>query len=79
MNRPFVERGTRERESLLFFPPNREPVHRLISVIFQFGSLRTADVFPVVASLPPAGETGAEKTGCSRRLIVWEKIPIIPE
>ena len=38
--------------------------------------LRTADVFPVVASLPPknkffsAGETEAEKIGCSRRLVV---------
>ena len=33
------------------------------------GSLRTADVFPVVASIPPsAGETRAEKNRCSRRL-----------
>ena len=31
----------------------------------DWSSLRTADVFPVAASLPPAG---AEKTGCSCRL-----------
>ena len=35
-------------------------------VSYFIPSLRTADVFPVVASLP--GETKAEKTGCSRRL-----------
>ena len=29
VNRPLVERGTRERGKL-FFSPNREPVHRLV-------------------------------------------------
>ena len=37
-----------------------------IFVSYFIPSLRTADVFPVVVSLP--GETKAEKTGCSRRL-----------
>ena len=36
-------------------------------------SLRTAEVFPVVASLLPAGETKAEKTGYSRSLQVLQK------
>ena len=51
MNRPLVERGIREREkpslSLLFFspnsyffPPNREPVHRLEGFLrYRFGGL----------------------------------------
>ena len=37
------------------------------------GPLRTAEVFPVVASLLPAGETKAEKTGYSRSLQVLQK------
>ena len=36
-------------------------------------SLRTAEVFPVVASLLPAGETKAEKTRYSRSLQVLHK------
>ena len=35
-------------------------------VVVVIPSVRTADVFPVVASLP--GETKAEKTGCFRGL-----------
>ena len=62
-----VHRTTFERNSFLGH-------HLLIS-------LRAANVFPVVASLSPkirsfsAGETRAEKTGCSRRLspgLKWE-------
>ena len=37
-----------------------------IFVSYFIPSVRTEDVFPVVASLP--GETKAEKTGCSRGL-----------
>ena len=38
-------------------------------------NLRTADVFPVVASLTPKNkrETRAEKNGCSRRLFITGK------
>jgi len=45
-------------------------------------SLRTPEVFPVVASHPPffsAGETRTENTGCSRRLLnLWllSRIPV---
>ena len=44
MNRPLVERGTREREK-------RKSTIRLA------GSLRTADAFPVVASLRSGSQT----------------------
>ena len=46
--------------------------HTEVNMILKtscINSLRTADLFPVVASLPPAGETKAEKTGCPRRLL----------
>ena len=45
-----------------------------IFVSYFIPSLRTANVLPVVASLP--GETKAEKTGCSRRLF-HSKLPAL--